>query len=260
VTQPTPRTLERLYAVPPSAFVRERDATVAELKKAGHSAEARAVTQLRRPSATLWATNQLARIEADRLAAFLESVDRLRKAQLSDPRTAGTALRQQRAELEGLVQRASELLEAQRHRPTPEARERMSNTLLGAAVDRQLVEDLRHGRLTAELPAPGFEVLTGAPRGRHLHAVRMPQAPSAPKVAKRDEDRRAKAAAREQRQREAHELARAAAERQEAAEKHAREVAELAKNLEAARDRLSAARRAAKLAAAAARKARRFQP
>jgi hypothetical protein len=258
LTPPALATLERLYAVPPDAFVRERNTAAAALKKAGQPAEARALMQLRRPSPALWVINQLARSEARRLAAFLQSVDRARNAQLRDPRAASTALSHLRAELEALVHRASELLQAQRHPPAPEARERVSNTLLGAAVDWQLVHDLRHGRLAVELPAPGFEVLIGAPPGKHPHPVGVRPAPPPANDPGRDESR--VAAARQRRQREADELDRVAAAQLEIVAKRMSEVEGLLKGLAAARERLRAARRAARAAAAAARKARRARP
>jgi hypothetical protein len=256
VRDPATRALEHLYAVPPGVFVEERKAAAAALKKAGHTAEAQAVLRLRKPSPILWVTNQLARAEPKRLATFLESVERVRRAQLRDPRAAGAALGQQRADLEALLERAGELLGTQGHRPTPDARRRVSNTLLGAAIDRRLAEDLRRGRLSAELPAPGFEALTGVQRGDPAHLVQQRQTPAAPTVRPRDEDRRKREEQeRARRRREAEELAHAAALQQEAVERHVREVDELAKNLTAARERLHAARRAARTAAAAARKA-----
>lgn len=260
VTEPTARTWEQLFAVPLHAFVKERNAIAARLKKEGRTAEARVVLRLRKPGATLWVTNRLARAEAKRLADFLESVESVRNAQLRDPRAAATAVRQQRARLEDLVRRAGDLLDALGHRSTPETRRRMSNTLLGAAVDRKLVEELRQGRLTAEASAPGFEVLTGAPPGKHLRVVRGARA-APPRVARTsDEDRSAEIEERAHRRREADELARAAIAHQQTAERHVREVEELGRDLAAARERLRAARRAAKIAAVAARRARHARP
>lgn len=258
------RALQQLYAVPPSAFVRERDAAAAALQKAGHAAGARSVRRLSKPSATLWATNQLARTEATRLAAFLDSVDHLRAAQLRDPLAAAAALRRQRGELEALVQRASALVATQGRHATAQTRQRIANTLLGAAVDRRLAAELRQGRLSAEVTAPGFEVLAGVPRAaRRLHLVPPRQAAPAPPKGEPDTEleaeatRKAEATERARRQQEADELARELVARQEAADRLAREVADLTGSLAAARERLRAARRATTTAAAAARKARR---
>ncbi len=164
--------ITKLYAVPLDAFTRERNTLAAALAKAGQTDRARAVRQLRRPSAPLWATNQLARVDSERLEAFLDSVVQIRKTQLRDPRAATEALTRQRRELQHLVRQAGELLAKHGARATPEAERRISDTLLGAAVDRDRADELRHGRLTQELAAPGFEVLAGTGRPGHLRLVR----------------------------------------------------------------------------------------
>ena len=82
VTDLSADAIGKLYAVPLAAFTRERDALAAALKKADHAAQARAVRQLRRPSAALWATNQLAHTDTERLAAFLDGITQVQKTQL----------------------------------------------------------------------------------------------------------------------------------------------------------------------------------
>ncbi len=295
MTTEPPRLLEELYAVPPSTFTRERNARAAALAKAGHADEARTVKQLRRPSPSLWGINQLARTEAKRLAVFIDAVGRIRAALLRDPRAATEALRQQRAELEALVQRAGEEISSQGYRLTPATARRISDTLLGAAVDRRLAEDLRHGRLTAELAPPGFEVLTGAsvagplrllpggaaPRGKEqrekAESARRAKAREAEEARQRerreaeDERERHRHEAEEERQRRRHDaeeerqrqqreaevLDREAAARAAAAKQLEREAADAAAALAEARRRLRDATHEAKAAAAAARKAHR---
>jgi hypothetical protein len=253
MTDATTRAIEQLYAVAPGAFTRERNARAAALAKAGHAAEAKAIRELRRPPAPLWAANQLAHAEPERLAAFLEGVERVRRTQLSDPRAAAGALQRERAELEALVGRAGELLEGQGQRLTVETRRRISSALLGAAADRRLADDLRHGRLTVEPPPPGFEVLaaSGRPDLRLVAGGKSRQASREAEAAQRVQAEREQ----ERQRREAEAARRAAAEREAAtrladAERLAREVAD-------ARGRLRDARRAARAAEAAARKARR---
>jgi hypothetical protein len=115
------RIIAQLYRVPPSAFTRERNARATALEKAGEPAQAHAVRQLRRPSASLWATNQLAPDDPKRLATFFETVEEVRRTQLRDPRGAGEAMRRHRGELDARVTR---LRRAGRHpgRPSPQAR------------------------------------------------------------------------------------------------------------------------------------------
>jgi hypothetical protein len=239
------RAIEQLYGVPPSAFTRERNAKATALRKAGQPAQAHAVSQLRRPSAPLWATNQLAHEDPKRLVGFIDSAERVRRTQLLDPRAAGEALQRQRTELDALV-------------ATSATHRRISDTLLGAAVDRHRAQELREGRLTQELSAPGFEVLAGAPSGRDLSLVPGDQAQRGQRARSREAKRRAQAVQeRERRDREAEELERAAAVRQSAAVEAAREAEELARKLTAVRARVRETQRASKAAAAAARKARR---
>src|SRR5205823_6471638 len=155
------RALERLYAVLPKEFTRARNNLAAELRKARDTDAASAIARLRRPSATLWAVNQLAHHARASLERFLDAVDRLRRTQLSDPRGAIEAMRAERAQLEALVTRAEQALSEAGYSPSAEARRRIGDTLLGAAADRRHAEALIHGRLTEELQAPGFDALTG---------------------------------------------------------------------------------------------------
>src|ERR671922_345069 len=166
------RALERLYAVPPKDFTRTRNSLAAELRKARDTDAASAIARLRRPSATLWAVNQLARHARASLERFLDAVDRLRRTQLSDPRGAMEAMRAERAQLEALVARAEQALSEAGYSPSAEARRRIGDTLLGAAADRRHAEALAHGRLTEELQAPGFDALTGATRPRPVQGGR----------------------------------------------------------------------------------------
>src|SRR5205814_4736115 len=160
------RALERLYAVPPKESTRPRNNLAAELRKARDTDAASAIARLRRPSATLWAVNQLAHHARASLERFLDAVDRLRRTQLSDPRGAIEAMRAERAQLEALVTRAEQALSEAAYSPSAEARRRIGDTLLGAAAERRHAQALTHGRLTEELHAPGFDALTGTTRLR----------------------------------------------------------------------------------------------
>src|SRR5262245_53378174 len=142
-----PRLIEELYTVSPNAFTRERNAKAAALAKAGHADQATALKKLRRPTAALWATNQLAHADPKRLAALVQALGRLRGAQLRDPRGAMEALQRQRAELKGLVELAGERLKREGYGLTPATAHRISDTVLGASLDRRLADDLVHGRL-----------------------------------------------------------------------------------------------------------------
>src|SRR5439155_334484 len=130
------RALERLYAVAPRDFTRARNALAAELRESRDADAARAIARLRRPSAPLWAVNQLSRHARPALERFLDAVDRLRRTQLSDPRGAMEAMRAERVQLEALVERAEHALAEAGYSASADARRRISDTLLGAAADR----------------------------------------------------------------------------------------------------------------------------
>jgi hypothetical protein len=238
-----PDHIARVYAVPPTEFTATRNRLAAELRKNGHAEAARALADLRKPGAALWAVNRLARTEPKSLGAFFDAVSRLRRTQLRDPREAAEALRAQRAALESLVARGREVLTGAGLTASQHALRRLSDTLMGAAVDEDHGDALRRGELTTELPAPGFEAFSGAriPARPRLRLVRAAEAPKAPGP---------------RRTLEAEALARRAAD-------HARAVTELEAEKSSARARIAeldrklrTARKAARQAAAAANRAR----
>lgn len=241
------RHVEELYAVPPNEFTSARNAKVAELMAAGHDAEAKALRRLGKPTASLWAANQLVRLVPKQVSHFIDLVQQARRDQLRDPRAAAEAMQAQRTELAALTNRAAEAMTRAGYRLSPGALERVSNTLLGASIDRHLADNLRHGRLTAELPAPGFEVLTGA-KAAELRLLR------GNKVAAPEDERAAPQQAREEAERErlaqeAEAARRNAMERAEAAERAGQEVRELERQLAEARQRHRTAQREASAAA-----------
>jgi hypothetical protein len=255
------RALERLYAVPPKEFTRARNTLAAELRKARDTDAASAIARLRRPSATLWAVNQLAHHARASLERFLDAVDRLRRTQLSDPRAAMEAMRAERAQLEALVTRAEQALSEAGYSPSAEARRRIGDTLLGAAADRRHADALAHGRLTEELHAPGFDALTGATRLRLVQGgAGRRDGGEQPRTAaeSRRGDRETKTAARDRkmrerddgraRAREAQEHAREARDRERAAKAEARAAQAEARRREAEARRREAAERAAAVA------------
>jgi hypothetical protein len=272
------RELDELYGVPPGEFTAARNAKAAALKAAGRAEDAQTVRQLAKPTPFLWAVNQLARQDSERLAHFIDVVRRGRRSQLHDPRTAAEDMKTIRAELQALTSRATEILTTAGYSAPSSSSARISNTVLGAATDDDRVDDLRHGRLDAELAAPGFEVLAGAAPARHLQLVRggkssePRRAPGTsmagrrrePAEAKREHAEARRAQAEAERAREAAERDRRAAEvaaarreadeRKAAAERAADEVRELERRLADARRNLRAAEREA---AAAAQRVRR---
>jgi len=254
VTSDVRSAIDELYGVPPKDFTGARNAKAAALKAAGHAADADAVRRLAKPSPFLWATNQLARLDRERVARFVDVVHRVRQGQLRDPRTAAEGMQTIRAELAALTNRAAEVLTNAGYRVQASATARISNTLLGAAVDPQLVDDLRRGRLAAELSAPGFEVLAGVAPGRTLQLVRGGKAAERPH--QRAEAARAQEQAERARRVQQAEAHRRDAERRAAeAARAADQVRELERQLADARRKLRAAEHEAAAAAERARRA-----
>jgi hypothetical protein len=69
--------LAALYATLPAEFVAARDRVATELKQAGRAEEAARVKALKRPTASVWAVNQLARQESDGVAELLALGERV---------------------------------------------------------------------------------------------------------------------------------------------------------------------------------------
>jgi len=69
-----------LFRVPPDRFVAQRDALVKQLGVDGRNADAVAVKALRKPTASVWALNQLSDREPEALAALFEAGRALRAA------------------------------------------------------------------------------------------------------------------------------------------------------------------------------------
>jgi hypothetical protein len=252
-----PAHIARLYAAPPSEFTATRNRLAAELRKDGRADEARALAQLRKPSAALWGVNRLATTQAKAVEALLDSVAQLRRSQLRDPRAAADGLRAQRAALETLVARGRDILADAGLAASQQALRRLSDTLMGAAVDRAQAEALRRGELTAELPAPGFEAFSGArlPASPRLRLVRASVSPA--RRSDRPEAAARTAQAEQRRRREAEKLAGQARDDTRAVTELEAERSRARARAAELEQRLRAARRAARRSAAAAERARR---
>lgn len=215
--------LDELFAAPPREFTAVRKRLVDEAKAAGRDDEARALARLRRPPASVWAVNQLARREPHAIGDLLAQGAALRKSErrLLGGHKSGDFMAEARAARQAvaaLVKRAEAILsEAGQKAPAPLAR-KISQTLQSAATgDDDVRALLRDGRLTRDLgPATvlgeaGDESSLTAALSASVGAVEKPREPKV-RHAKQD---RAHAAA--ERERAAAERERAAAERERAA-------------------------------------------
>jgi hypothetical protein len=149
---------EDLYALPLSEFTAARNALAAELKQAGDAESATAVKALKKPPVTAWAINQLVRAHSDDVAALLDVGERLRRAQDavmegSEPAALRTAMAERRELVTELARRAAKMLDKEGAKANRTHLDRISSTLMNAAVDGDARESLRAGTLTGDVDA-----------------------------------------------------------------------------------------------------------
>jgi hypothetical protein len=242
---------EALRSVPPRDFIRARDALAAQLTKGGRVAEARRVARLRRPGPVVWALNRAALARPRELAALVETVDRLRRAQLGHG-DVRAAMEGYRTAFEPLVRGAHQVLREAGTAVTPGLDRRMRSTLLAAVTDRGLRAELGAGRLEREHADPGFAVLSrgpvpagllaARPSGRSVKAARPAPALAPPPTPPRSSESAATAAAKTRR--DAREQARAARQTAREARSQALQAERAERAAQAAERRAAAMRRA----------------
>jgi len=206
--------LDRLYAAPLDEFVAERDALAKQIRSDGDREAADRVKALRKPSAAVWAVNQLARRQQKDYRALLKAGDKLRATQEKvlggeSPDKLQEAAAAERELVDRLTAKGGAILDVAGHKPTDAMVRRLSATLHAAATRPDLREAAESGRLEHEEETAGF--------GFDLLSGGLPEAPAR----KQGEDKRTR-------------------ERREAAEQR----------LDEAREALAAAKEDAKDAAA----------
>lgn len=169
---------EDLYTVAPEEFIGARNELVRRLRAEKQRDEAAAVAKLRKPSATAWALNQVARSQPALIEDALAAGAQLRKA--TDAAVGGDAagLRKaasaERAASDSVVDAAVGVLGKQASRP------QLASTLRAAVLDEAVADELRRGVLTGDHDAPGFGFGFGLGED-----VEVAAAPAATKAAKR---------------------------------------------------------------------------
>jgi hypothetical protein len=139
--------IDRLYAVRPADFVRERGALAKALKGAGRRDEAAAVEKIPRPSSSVWAVNQIARGEPELVRRLGAVTARLQSGAAGYPE----AMAEHRELLKELRAKAEDALAAGGIRATPELLARVVHDLRAGIMDpatRPLVES---GRLVHDV-------------------------------------------------------------------------------------------------------------
>ena len=144
--------VDRLFAVRPADFVKQRTAVVKALKAAGRREEAARVEKLPRPAPSVWAVNQLGRHVPALVRRLAEATARL---QAGGAGTYADALGAHRDVLKELRARAEEILEAAELRPTHDVLTRVVHDLRAGILSPELRPLLEAGRLERDVPEEG---------------------------------------------------------------------------------------------------------
>jgi hypothetical protein len=244
-----------LYGLALERFVPERDALAKSLRKEGKRDDASAVAALRKPSVAAWAVNQLVRTQRSAASELFKAGDSLQRAQAEllrgkgDPAALRRAVTREREVVTALAEKAQGLLSSEGQELTPATRERVSDTLHAAALDREARVKVKDGCLHRELRHVGLGegLELGATPTRTKSSVR-----STPK--RTDRDRAARLRAAKKAEGDARRLAdRTARELKSAIERRDR----IADSLQEAEAALASARKRAEEATLAHREAQR---
>jgi hypothetical protein len=221
--------LQELYQAPVTQFVAERKRLADELKAGGDAESAKQLLDRKRPTISAWVVNQLYWHARDAFDEMLATAEQLRKGHLK-------ASADHREAIAKLRKRATSLLEDAGHAATEATLRRVTTTLAALAASGGFDPD-PPGALAADRDPPGFEAV-GIPSGPATDEVTAPR--GKPRHDGKDELAKARAAHKAKQDEQAEER-----RRTEMAEKKAAE--EERKRRKAARHKLEAALRAAKV-------------
>jgi len=160
---------DALYGLPLDAFVAERDALAKRLRADGRREEADEAKALRKPSVAAWAVNQVVRSQPKPARALWKSGDALIAAQddllagRADAATLRTAVEDERAALDALLDAARGLLTGEGHDLGDATIERVRDTLHAGAIDAEAREEVAAGRAVRERAHAGLGAFGGAP-------------------------------------------------------------------------------------------------
>lgn len=192
--------LDALYGLPLDEFTPARDALAKELRGSGERDAADWVKALKKPSATAWIVNQLARTQARDAKRVRDSGDAVRAAQeralagKGEQGELGATTREYGAAMQALLDKAPGLLDSQGHSPSATTLERAAETLRAIATDDEARAGFAAGRLTRERQAAGLGFAladTGEPAPRESKA-KPAEEEARPAPPKRDEAQKEK--------------------------------------------------------------------
>lgn len=156
-------------------FTGARNALAKQLRNEGRTTEAERVKVLAKPSASVWAVNQLYWQDPKAIERLLTLGERVRKAQAGQLRNADLrALIEEKKQMTmALLTRASAILEEAGHAASRDTLRRMSATLESLAAWGDMEGVPKAGRLTADLDPPGFDTLAELMGGKNFKAEKV---------------------------------------------------------------------------------------
>lgn len=160
--------VDELYGLPLDEFTPRRDELAKELRRAGQRDAAAWVKGLRRPSASAWLVNQLARTRARERTELLRAGRELRDAHervVAGDGDAGelrAAAEAEHAAASALASDAPGFLDREGHAPSRATLDRVAETIRAVALDHEARAGFEAGRLTRERAASGFGPFAGA--------------------------------------------------------------------------------------------------
>lgn len=155
--------IDALFQLAPPEFVSARNALAAAFKKAGRNDAAGAVKSLAKPSISAWTLNQLYwrhRAEFDRLIATGERFRQAQAARLAGRDTDIRGLLNERREVLSEMSRlAAGILQTSSGSAPTGVMRRITASLEALSAYGTLPGAPRAGRLTEDVPPPGFDAL-----------------------------------------------------------------------------------------------------
>jgi hypothetical protein len=172
-----------LYRLALDEFTPARNQLVKALKAEKRKSEADAVAQLRKPPATAWAVNQVARSRPELIESVQDAAAGLRgameQAVAGDRSALSEAQSAERKAISAATDAAGALLTEAGHAAGDPARRKMSETLRAAALDPGAAESLRTGTLTNDVATTGLAFdLTAAAVPRPNRPARVEPEPA----------------------------------------------------------------------------------
>ncbi|CAA9241272.1 MAG: hypothetical protein AVDCRST_MAG52-1624 [uncultured Blastococcus sp.] len=222
---------EELYAVPPEEFIELRKARQDEAKADGDKALAKEIGGLPKPSAAAWACNLLVREQREEIESLVELGNLLREAQQN---LAGDQLRaldvQRRQLLTALTRQARSLANGAGHPVSTAVATQVEETLRAAMSDPDAGKALLTGRLTSPMSYSGMGTTVAQPDLRLVHppppTTERAAAPAQALAPKKPAKKQAGESAADRRAREQEERRRAEEEKRRRDLARAREAAE----------------------------------